>query len=41
MVVTTSEAELLLMSEQNELTLVDNESTRVAYSGASFHLTPD
>ena len=37
----TNEEELLLISEQNEVNLVGDESTWVVDSGASFHLTPD
>ena len=36
----TSEEELLLISEQNKVNLVGDESTWVVDSGASFHLTP-
>ena len=36
-----SEEELLLINEQNKVNLVDNESTWVVDSGASFHLTPN
>ena len=39
--ITTSEEELLLMTEESELHLVSNESTWVVDSGASYHLTPD
>ena len=39
--ITTSEEELLLISEQNEVNLVGDESTWVVDSGASFHLTLD
>ena len=38
--ITTSE-ELLLISEQNEVNLVSDESIWVVDSGASFHLIPD
>ena len=38
--ISTSEEELLLISEQNELNLVGDESTWVVDSGASFHLAP-
>ena len=31
----------MLISEQNEVNLVGDESTWVVDSGASFHLTPD
>ena len=37
----TSEEELLVISEQNEVNLVGDESTWVIDSGASVHLTRD
>ena len=37
----TSEEELLLIGEQNDVNLVGDELTWVVDSGASFHLTPD
>ena len=37
--IATSEEELLLISEQNEVNLVGDESTWVVVSGASFHLS--
>ena len=39
--IATSEEELLLISEQNEVNLVGDESTWVVDSGTSFHLIPD
>ena len=39
--IATSEEELLLISEKNELNLVSDESIWVVNFGASFHLTPD
>ena len=38
---TAESEELLLISEQNEVNLVGDESMWVIDSGASFHLTPD
>ena len=39
--IATSEEEFLLLSEQNEVNLVGEESTWVVDSGTSFHLTFD
>ena len=39
--IATSEEELLLISEQNEVNLVGDESTCIVDSSASFHLTPN
>ena len=39
--ITTSEEELLLITEESELHLVNDESTGVVDSGASYHLNPD
>ena len=39
--IATSEEELLVISEQNKVNLVIDESTWAVDSGASFHLTPN
>ena len=41
MAIETSEEELLLISEQNEVNFVNDELTWVVDSGESFHLTTD
>ena len=37
----SSEEEILLIIEENELHIVSDETTWVVNSGASFHLTPN
>ena len=37
----TSEEEILLISKQNEVNFVSDETTWVVNSGVSFHLNPD
>ena len=39
--ITTSEEELLLITEESELHIVSDESTWAVDFGASYHLTPD